>query len=145
MSPRAQSAAKFVAAITLAVVALAVVGQRVSSLRKTGEEGAAVWFYDLSEKRLYTVPRETVPPDAGIGGPKGDGVRAVVVAFRGEQGDPSKRRIAYLETCTPELKDLLERVRTARASGRTIEGGIPPHDSDYFQTNSLVRRPDETE
>jgi hypothetical protein len=145
VSPPTKALLKIAAAVALTVVALAMVGQRVNRLRKTGEEGAAVWFYDLSEKRLYMVPRETVPPDAGIGGPKGDGVRAVVVAFRGEQGDPGKRRIAYLETCTPALKGLRERVRQARATGKAIAGGIPPRDSDYVQTNSLVKEPDEAE
>jgi hypothetical protein len=145
MRPQAQAALKVVAAIAVAVVALAIVGRRVGGLRQTGEEGAVVWFYDQSEQRLYQVPRDTIPPHAGIGGPKGDGVRAVVVAFRGEQGDPNKHRIAYLETCTPELKSLLERVHAARASGKVIEGGVPPRDGDYFQTNSLVKREDGTE
>ena len=145
MRPQAQAVLKVVTAIAVAVVALAIVGRRVGGLRQTGEEGAVVWFYDQSEQRLYQVPRDTIPPHVGIGGPKGDGVRAVVVAFRGDQDDPGKRRIAYLETCTPELKGLLERVRQARAAGKVIAGGIPPRDSDYFQTNSLVRSPDEAE
>jgi hypothetical protein len=71
-------------------------------------------------------------------------VRAVVVAFRAEQSDPRKRRIAYLESCTPELKDLLEKVQAARASGQAFKGRIPARDSDYFQTNSLVKGPAES-
>ncbi len=85
------------------------------------------------------MPASTVPPDKGIGGSSGDGVRAVVVAFRAEQSDPHKWRIAYLETFTPELKDLLEKVQAARAAGRAFKGRIPARDSDYFQTNSLVK------
>ncbi len=131
--------------MVLALVAVAFVSRRVSGLRETGEEGATIWFYDQSERRLYEVPRDTIPPDKGIGGPGGDGVRAVVVAFRAQQSDPSKRRIAYLETCTPELKDLLEQIRAARASAQAFKGRIPAHDSDYFQTNSLVNGLEETE
>ena len=72
-------------------------------------------------------------------------MRAVVVAFRSQQSDPSKRRIAHLETYTPEFKDLLERVQAARASGRAFKGRIPARDSEYFQTNSLVKGPEETQ
>ena len=145
MSRRARTYLKLAAAAVLAIVAVAFVSKRVGGLRKTGEEGATIWFYDQSERRLYEVPRDTIPPHKGIGGPSGDGVRAVVVAFRSEQSDPSKRRIAYLESCTPELKDLLEMIRAARASGQAFKGRIPSHDSDYFQTNSLVKGLEETE
>ena len=72
-------------------------------------------------------------------------MRAVVVAFRAEQDDPRKRRIAYLETCTPELKDLLEEVQAARASGQPLKGRMPLRDSDFFQTNTLVKGLEETE
>jgi len=145
MSPQARTCLKLAAAVALAIVAVAFVSKRVGGFRRTGEEGATTWFYDQSEKRLYEVPRDTIPPDKGIGGPSGDGVRAVVVAFRAEQNDPRKRRIAYLETCTPELKDLLEKVQAARASGQAFEGRVPARDSAYFQTNSLVKGLAETE
>ena len=139
MSPQARTFLKFAAAVALAVVAVGFVSRRVGGFRKTGEEGATTWFYDQSEQRLYEVPRDTIPPHKGIGGPSGDGVRAVVVAFRAEQSDPRKRRIAYLESYTPELKDLLEKVQAARASGQAFKRGIPARDTDYFQTNSLVK------
>jgi hypothetical protein len=145
MSAQARTFPKLAAAVALALVAVAVVSQRVGGCRKTGEEGAAVWFYDQSEKRLYEVPRDTIPPHKGIGGRNGDGVRAVVVASRAEQSDPRRRRIAYLETCTPELKDLLDKVRAARASGQAFKGRIPARDSEYFRTNSLVKGPEESE
>jgi hypothetical protein len=135
---------KFGAAVVLALVAVAFVSKQVGGCRKTGEEGATTWFYDQSEKRLYEVPRDTLPPHRGIGGPSGDGVRAVVVAFRAEQSDPRKRRIAYLESYTPELKDMLERVHAARASGQAFKGRIPARDSEYIQTNSLVKGPAES-
>ena len=145
MSPQARTFLRFAAAMVLALVAVAFVSKQVSGCRKTGEEGASIWFYDQSEKRLYAVPRDTIPPHKGIGGPNGDGVRAVVMAFRADQGDPRKQRIAYLETYTPEFKDLLERVQAAHASGQAFKGRIPARDSDYFQTNSLVKGLEETE
>jgi hypothetical protein len=136
---------KLAAAVALVTLAVAFVSKRVLGFRKTGEEGSTTWFCDQSEKRLYEVPRDTIPPHKGIGGPSGDGVRAVVVAFRAEQNDPRKRRIAYLETCTPELKDLLEKVQAARASGQPFKGRMPFRDSDFFQANSLVKGLEETE
>jgi len=145
MSPQARTFLKFAAAVVLALVAVAFVSKRVGGCRKTGEDGATVWFYDQSEKRFYEVPRDTIPPHKGIGGRSGDGVRAVVVAFRGEQSDPRKRRIAYLENYTPELKDLLEKVQASRASKQAFKGRIPARDSEYFRTNSLVKRPEESE
>jgi len=145
MNPQARLILKLVAAVVLAAAAVAFVSKQIGGLRKSGEEGATTWFFDQSEKRLYEVPRGTIPPDKGIGGPSGDGVRAVVVAFRGDQDDPRKRRIAYLETCTTELKDLLEKAQAARASGKAFKGRIPERNSEYFQTNSLVKTPDETE
>ena len=144
MSPQARTFLRVAVAAALTIVAVAFVSKRVGGLRKTGEEGATARFYDQSEKRLYEVSRNTIPPHKGIGGPSGGGVRAVVVAFRAEQSDPRKRRIAYLESCTPELKDLLEKVQAARASGQAFKGRIPARDSDYFQTNSLVKGPAES-
>ena len=129
----------------LIVLGMGFVVSRINGFRKEGEEGARIWFYDQSEKRLYEVPRDTIPPDKGIGGPAGDGVRAVVITFPGEQSDPGKRRVAYLETFTPEFKELQERVRAARVSGRTFDGHVPARESDYFQTNSLVKLPEESE
>ena len=145
MSPQGPKFLKLIVAAVLAAAAVAFVSKRISGLRKSGEEVATTWFYDQSEKRLYQVPRDTIPPDKGIGGRSGDGVRAVVVAFRGDTGDPRKRRIAYLETCTPELKDLLEKAQAARASGHAFKERLPERNSEYFQTNSLVKGPDETE
>jgi hypothetical protein len=129
--------------VLLATVGIAWVTARVNSARRNGEENSQVWFYDQSEKRIYTAASDIIPPHKGVGGQKDDGVRAVVVAFRGEQADPHKRRIAYLETYTPELKTLLESVRAARAAGQPSPGCVPARDSDFFQTNTLVRSPDE--
>lgn len=143
MSPQVKALLKLTSAVVLAVVGIGWVIARVNSVRKTGEENSQVWFYDESEKRIYTAASDILPPHKGIGGRKDDGVRAVVVAFRGEQADVKKRRIAYLETYTPELKALLENVRAARAAGQPFKERIPSRDSDYFQINTLVRSPDE--
>lgn len=145
VSPQTQTLLKLAAAIALAIAAMAFVGKRIGGFRKTGEAAATTWFYDQSEKRLYEVPRDTIPPHKGIGGLSGDGVRAVVVAFRAERSDPGKRRIAYLEMFTPELKDLLEKVQAARAYGQVFKGHIPARDSEFFLTNSLVKGPEEIE
>lgn len=143
MSPQIKALLKLTSAVLLATVGIGWVIAQVNSVRKTAEGNSQVWFYDESEKRIYTAASDIFPPHKGIGGKKDDGVRAVVVAFRGEQADAKERRIAYLETYTPELKALLENVRAARAAGQPFNGRIPSRDSDYFQINTLVRSPDE--
>ena len=145
MRPQLKAVLKPTAVVLLVVPALAFVISRTSSLRRTGDQNARVWFYDQSEKRLYAASPDIFPPDRGIGGKKDDGVRAIVVAFRGAQSGARSRRIAYLQTYTPELKTLLDRVRAARAAGRPFEGRVPSRDSDYFQINTLVSRPEGTE
>jgi len=97
-----------------------------------------VWFYDQQKKRLYAAARDTVPPD-------GQGVRAVVVAFRGEENETAKRRVAYLETYGVPLKEALERAKAARASGKVLKEPPPSRGSELFQTNNLAKRVDEAE
>jgi hypothetical protein len=109
----------------------------------TGEEGLQVWFYDQSEKRLYETARETIPPHEGIGGPWGDGVRAIVVAPEAGCSNPGKHRIAYLETYTLELKQLHEGVRAARTAGQPYGEPIPSGESGFYEKNTLVRRVDD--
>jgi hypothetical protein len=130
------------ATLLLAVTAVVFAITRVSQTGRVGEEGARVWFYDESEKKLYAASTATLPPDDGIGGRKGDGVRAKVAVFRDEPDLARARRIAYLETYTPELKALLAAIQEARASGRPYLGRIPSRGSAYYQTNTLVSRPD---
>ena len=125
------------------LVAIGVLTARFSHLHQAGEQGARVWFYDQGTKHLYEAPRDTIAPDRAGGSHGRQGVRAVVVCFRGEQRDSRKRRIAYLEKYTLELKDLLERVRAARAAGQAAVEHIPARNSAYFQTNTLVKRPEE--
>jgi hypothetical protein len=135
------SSIKWAAAILLAVLAITFVVRRSASLWRSGESGALVWFYDESEHQLYAAPVDIPPPHKGVCGSKKDGVRAFVVQLgTGDSKDPKTRRIAYLQTCTPELKALLDNVQAAYASGKPFRGKIPARDSDFFQTNTLVRR-----
>jgi len=132
---------------SIGVLLLAAAWFGVSRCRQamtTGEEALGVWFYDQSERKLYAAPRDTIPPHKGIGGEAGDGVRAMVVICRADKEDASKRRIAYLETHTPELRKVLDDVQAARAAGRAYQGEIPSPDSEFYQKNTLVRRVEET-
>jgi hypothetical protein len=137
MSGQARLILKLSGAVVLAVVAIWFVGSRYGRFRRAGENGAQVWFYDQQRKHVYAASRDTIPPD-------GHGVRAVVVAFRGEENEPAKRRVAYLETYGQPLKDALERAKAARNSGKTLKEPPPGRESPLFQTNNLVRRVDET-
>lgn len=107
--------------------------------------GQMVWFYDESEKQLYPMPINTIPPDKGIGGPSGDGYRAIVVGFTGYKKDKSLRKIAYLEKYSPELKQILDSMIAARIAGRIFTGIIPGRQSQYFQNNTFVKRRNDTE
>lgn len=122
------------------IIAIALLVTQLIRFGHAGGEQASVWFYDPSTQRLYGAPRDTIPPDRSSGRRGSEGVRAIVVCFRGEQNDPQKRRIAYLETNTPELKNVLERVRAARASGHPSRELVPTRDSDFVRTNTLVKR-----
>ncbi len=79
---------------------------------RTGSDLA--FFYDLSEKKLFTSQRTNIPPIKGINDGKLDAVRAIVVSTNGHPRDKSSWTIAYLETYSEELKQQME---TARASG----------------------------
>ncbi|HUN81640.1 MAG TPA: hypothetical protein VMV81_09050 [Phycisphaerae bacterium] len=131
----------------IGILAICAIGMALHQLRgflSKGEEEARVWFFDQSEKKLYAMPRETVPPDVGIGGERDDGVRAMVVAERGEDGSTKNRRIAYLETYKPDLKKLFEEMRAAHAAGHKYDGKRPGRDDPFVRENTLVRRENES-
>jgi hypothetical protein len=140
--------AKLVVKIALLVVGLVVVGALANrQLRKasvTGEEGMQAYYFDESEQRLYLAARESVPPLVGVGGAENDGVRAIVVACRGECEDESKRKVAYYETYAPPLKQLFEDIRSARAKGDVYEGKGVEREGDFVAKNTMVRRDGET-
>lgn len=121
----------------LAVVLLAAAGILVwRFVHDTNGISEKAFFYDLSEKKLFVAERGMVPPIRGINDPAEDGVRAVVVSPTGKPEDKSSWTIAYLETCTPELKSQLD---AARASGTAPEIG-----RTAAQSLRLVRRVAET-
>jgi hypothetical protein len=73
------------------------------------------FFYDMSQKKLFSAPRESLPPMRGLDNAEEDAVRAVVVAVNGDPKDKVSRKIAYLEKYTPELKEHLAKVREGKA------------------------------
>lgn len=136
---------KIGAACALALAAGALVAARWRAIFPAGERGARTYFYDQSERRLYEVERGTVPPDVGIGGVAGDGVRAVVVAPAGEQSGRTEQRIAYLESYSPALHEQLAAIRDAKKQGRGAGVNRLGGDDPFVLKNTLVRREHETE
>ena len=135
MSRWAQSMLKLGSAVVVATTVILYAG---AGCGRRGESGARVWFYDQQKKQLYATARDTIPPD-------GHGVRAIVVAFRGEETDPAKRKVAYLETYGQPLKEALERAKAARNSGKVVTEAPLSRESELFRTNNLVRLVDEME
>jgi hypothetical protein len=93
------------------------------------------FFYDQSEKQLFTAPRTSVPPIAGINDATEDAVRAVVISVTANPKDKSSHQIAYLEMYTPEMKRQFEEAQ------RT--GNAPPMGRGAAQSHRLVRRHNE--
>jgi hypothetical protein len=144
VNPEAKTLLKAVTAAAALGVAGWIVVTGFRGMLQHGDK-TQVWFYDESEKKLYAMPLGTIPPDEGIGGPSGDGMRAIVVGFAGYKHDPSKRKIAYLQTYTPELKQILDKVMAARLAGRLFTEPVPSRQSGYFQDRTLVKRPGDSE
>ena len=94
------------------------------------------YFYDLSEKKLFTATRTLVPPIKGINDAVEDGVRAVVVSTTGNCRDKSSLKVAYLESFSPELKMQME---TAQRTG-----GSPLMSRGMALGHRLVKRPTDT-
>jgi hypothetical protein len=124
----------------LTALALVFAVTKVRHFRGDGEQGARVWFYDQSANRLYPAPRELIPPD----GNDDVRVRALVIGFQGLGNEVSQLKIAYLEKYSPEFKALLERAAAAHAAKLPFMEKIPSQNSDYFQANTMVKRPGET-
>lgn len=131
---------KLTIGVVLLSAAVAIAAVRWRSAFTSGEADPRTFFYDESERTLYTVPRDTLAPHVGAGGPSGDGVRAVVIAPAGHEDDPGRRRIAYLETYTTPLRDKLAAVQEARKAGQGANVKGPGGDDPFVLRNTLVRR-----
>ncbi len=84
------------------------------------------FYYDLSEQKLFVAERGLIPPIRGLNDATEDGVRAVVISRTGKPEDKASQEIAYLETCSPELKQQMETAKaagTSPAMGRTAAQG----------------------
>jgi len=106
--------------------------------RRQTEELA--FFYDLSEKKLFTAPRTVVPPIRGINDDTPDGMRAVVIATSGDPHDKTNRKIAYLEKYGPELKRQVEAMQSGEESSLPAGARITRGAAQSF---TFVRRVDE--
>ncbi len=122
--------------LALVLLAAAVVFFITLSPPREGRNGDA-YFYDLQEQKLFVAPRGSIPPINGIKGGAMTAVRAIVISTTGDPADKKHRQIAYLEKYSPEIKQLFEEVRQARAEGRSEEGRI---DRREVPANTLVRR-----
>ena len=124
--------------VALAVVALAIAAVIFLGFFRGRSEGKELtYFYDLSEKKLFPAPRNSIAPIRGINDAEQDAVRAIVISTTGNPKDKANRKIAYLETCSPELKAQLE----AAQSGNTA--AVPPR--GVRQALMLVRRLEEAD
>jgi len=106
------NAAKVVLAVILLSGAAVLLAQ---FLKRDNGVSESTFFYDLSQKKLFAAPRETIPPMRGLDNAEEDAVRAVVVAVNGNPKDKTNRKIAYLEKYAPELKEHLAKVRDGKA------------------------------
>lgn len=120
--------------LSLLLLGLAV-GLFLKYGRSQSGHSEQAFFYDLSEKRLFVAAREAVPPIQGLNDSQHDGVRAIVISTNGNPRDKTSWQVAYLETCSAELKRQIE---MARASGSS-----PPMGRSRAITHRLVKRPND--
>ena len=126
-----------------AVVALVLFGVAIVAffLFRDRDPGKAAYYYDQSERKLYTAPSSQIPPLAGIGGEANDGVVAVVYDFG--EGRKAERRIAYLTTYSADLSRCMRQAEQARVG----EAEYPEElgDRRWVNANTMVRQPDDPE
>jgi hypothetical protein len=101
-------------------------------LRQDTAVSEKVFFYDLSEGKLFAGPRTAVPPIKGLNDALPDAVRAVVISTNGNPADKSSWKIAYLEMYSPELKSQIEAAQAA--------GTSPAMGGRLAQAHRFVRR-----
>ena len=108
------SRTKFAISCCLLAVAGVMVYRFIRDNRGAAEKA---FFYDVSQKRLFTAARTAVPPIRGVDGPEEDAFRAVVISTNATPEDKASWKIVYLERYSPELK---QQMQSAQA------GGAPP-------------------
>jgi hypothetical protein len=124
----------------LAAAAIVFCVFKVLDYRGGPEAREKVWFYDQNAGRLYAAPRTLIPPD----GDNESRVRAMVIGFQGLGNGIGKIKIAYLEKYSPEFKGLLQRAALAHAAKLPFWEKVPAESSAYYQSNTFVKRLDET-
>lgn len=101
------------------------------------------FFYDLSQQKLFTAPRNAIPPIRGLDGDQTDAVRALVIATNGKATDKSSWTIAYLEMYSPELKAQMEAAQSTGTSPGMGRGTAQAHrfvrrlsDPEWYSMNT---------
>lgn len=110
--------AKLSGSLKLTLASAAFVAAAAIFLRRGSQDGPQKYFYDLSERRLYTRSVTVQPPDAGVGGAPGDGYEAQVV--RCPRCAPGQQRVAYLTTLSSELKQQLRAAEDSDAAAELL-------------------------
>lgn len=107
-----------------------------SYLQENRDPTPQIYFYDLSDRKLFTGSQDAVPPIPGLDGEGEDGVRAIVFSPTGDcEGD---RQIAYLEKYSPQLKGEFEAAKANPGQD------LPRMSRSAAQGHTFVRRVDET-
>lgn len=127
---------RIVPGAAIVLVLLIVVAYRL--LASSHPAGERMYWYDVSEKKLFVAGKDLPTPQAGVGGAPNDAYRAVVISFEG-----GEKEVAYLESFTDELIELQEKAREARAAGS--EGPEKIKDRLWVTANTLVRTLDSEE
>jgi hypothetical protein len=123
--------------LTLAIALLSAAALLFAKfLRRDSGITENTYFYDISQKKLFSAPRESLPPMRGLDNADEDAVRAVVIAVNGNPKDKASRKIAYLEKYAPELKDHLAKVRDGKAQA------LPRGSRDSYR---FIKRVDDLE
>lgn len=131
--------------VVVAGLLLAIAAFRLVRFGRGGsEQDDLAYFYDLSEKKLFTAPRTSVPPIRGLNNAELDAMRAVVIATSSNKKD---RKVAYLEKYAPELKQQIESMQRNpgilppgsinRSVGQALIFVSRLPGSDWFPVNSL--------
>ena len=120
-------------AVTAAALILAVVSLANYFIRGNQRPKGDLWFYDIKARRLFPASDLGVPPIDSPSGP-GTGVRAQV--FSCGECTEKERFIAYLETLTPQGKELVE--AQVKANGNRTGIGFALEKQPYAVLVRLV-------